>query len=278
MNSHPAAYGSSLRKSIELLGAFQVGDELRASEIGRKLGIDRSTASRLAHALVRHRFLAQDLSNKRYRLGMRLWELGVLAVTDEGLWMVTRPRMYELVAETGFPSQLAILDRGDVIYLERIESNTKHPWLRIGLRVPAYAVATGKVLLAYLSRSERRNRCVHFTPFTARTLGNSVALDDQCRLVRRRGYAVNREELEPGFGGLAAPIFNSDGTCVAALGIGAPVTRLNGTAARKLIVSVVRAAASVTAALGEGELGQSTSTSRAAMSSIAIRSAVKGTG
>ena len=112
----------------------------------------------------------------------------------------------------------------------------------LGTRWPAHATSTGKVLLAY-----RSNGHTHARPlpgFTPRTIVDPAALARELARVRRRGYAVSAEELEPGFVAVGAPVHAADGTVVAAIGVGGPKTRLTAgriTEGARLVLGAARA-------------------------------------
>jgi DNA-binding IclR family transcriptional regulator len=154
--------------------------------------------------------------------------------------------MRTLATATGESSDLAILDGADCVYIERVQSSAGVRVLtRIGTRIPAHALAMGKVLLAYLPAGERRRRVsARLQAFTSRTLTSLEELDRECERALLDRFAVNYGEWRPDAGGIAAPIFDRLG-CVAAISIDAPLDRLDTPSISTLATLVKNAAAGV---------------------------------
>jgi DNA-binding IclR family transcriptional regulator len=221
-------YTGALAKAADLLAALEAETWLGASELADRLGIDRSTAYRLARALTELGWLRQDPDTKRYRLGLRLWELGVRAIADLDVRRIALPHMRGIVEETGESCDLAILDGADIVYVEKVDGTHEvRAYTQIGLRVPAHAVAMGKALMARMLPQARARRLrlplAKFTPLTATTLEE---FNRRCDEVLRVGYAVNVGEHNPEAGGLAVPILDRRGETIAAVGINVPASRM----------------------------------------------------
>ncbi len=245
-------YTGALVKVDRVLGLLEREGPRTASEIATGLGIDRSTAYRLAQALWRMGWLRYDTRTKRYRLGMRLWELGARAIADLDVRQIARPYMREVVSRTGESCDLAVLDGSDIVYIEVIEGTHEvRAATQLGERVPAHAVAMGKALLADLSHEERARilppTLRRFTPLTAGTLEEFNARADA---VRQAGYAVNLGEHNPEAGGMAVPIRDGNGRTVAAIGINVPAARMTEDNIRRLAPILVEAAAAISSELG----------------------------
>lgn len=238
-------YGSSLRKAVQMLDAFEPTVELGASELAVVIGADRSTAFRLAQALTQFGWLRQDPETRRYRPGIRLWELGARAISDVDVRRAAHPYMQHLALSTGESSDLGILESADVVYIERVDGSQ---WVRVcsrvGMRIPAHAIAMGKVLLAFLPAEDRHARLRHpLQQFTPRTVTREDDLDRQCEKVLTDLYAVNQGEWRSDAGGIAAPVFDRLGRCVAAISIDLPVARITPASIAELAPLVKQAAA-----------------------------------
>ncbi len=247
-------YTGALAKAAQVLAALEDARWLGASELAARIGVDRSTTHRLAHAMVELGWLRQDPETRRYRLGLRLWELGALAIADLEVRSVALPSMREVVAKTGESCDLAVLDGADIVYIEKVDGTREvraYTW--IGERVPAHAVAMGKVLLSRLTPSERRQRLPDPLPrFTDRTAASLTELEERCAEVARLGYAINVGEHNPEAGGLAVPVFDRRGHCVAALGINVPSIRMSPGYVAALAPLLVAAGRAVSRELGCG--------------------------
>jgi DNA-binding IclR family transcriptional regulator len=239
---------------LEILEAFSIdAPELGVSELSRTTGLNKGTAHRLLSALERHRLVEQDGTTGRYHLGLRLWELGNRAVARLELPGPAMPALHQLSADTGETAHLAVLDDGDVLYIAKVES--KRP-LRIpsqvGRRLPPHCTGIGKVLLAWLPPAEldqliRRRGLPRFTPYT---ICDPKDLQSELMLIRHRGYALDREELEQGLRCVAAPIRDRSAQVIAAISVAGPSVRVNEGETPRLAEAVLHAAHSISRILG----------------------------
>ena len=236
-------YATSLSRGMQLLDSFRDRPDQSITEIARHTGLAKSSAVRLAAALASDGFLARDEHSKRYRLGLRLWELGSLAIQRDGLLQAGRRAVRELAEETDETVVLAVLDGVDVVYIDKLEG-TKAIVARLAGRNPAHAVSSGKALLSCLSDDELRRRLPSSLPtFTTRTVGDRDTLIQQLEVIRAKGgLVVNRGEFRPEVGGIASPIFHPMGNSTAALGLSMPLTRMSDEVVERYIGAVRRAA------------------------------------
>ena len=219
-------YATSLLKGMHVLESFRTRPDQTVTDIARHAGLAKSSAVRIAMALAADGYLARDTVSKRYRLGLRLWELGSLAVQRDGLLQAGRRVMRQVAEATEETVVLAVLDGTSVIYIDKIEG-TRAVVARIGGRNPAHAVSTGKALLSCLSDDELRRRLPEqLETFTERTVGDREALIRQLHTVRDNGgLVVNRGEFRPEVGGIAMPIIDELGR-PAAIGLSCPMSRM----------------------------------------------------
>jgi DNA-binding IclR family transcriptional regulator len=223
-----AAPTQTLEKALVLLDFFKAAPSLSHTELARLSGLNKSTLHRLLRTLEAIGYLARDPDTGRYALGLKLFELGALAVTRLPVRRQALPVMKQLSFATGESVFLGIPLEGASVCVEEVV--TAHAvWLgtAIGMRSPLHATASGKCFLAslpalreaFLARGEP-------SAITARTLTSAAALEADLRAVAARGWAVNDEETEPGVRYLAAPVRDGSGQVIAALALGAAVDRL----------------------------------------------------
>src|SRR4051812_19579689 len=131
-----------------VLDAFEGPGRLTLAQIVRRTGLPRSSAHRMLERLVQLRWLRR--SGRDYELGIRLVELGSLAVHQDRLHRAAMPLLHELHHATGLVVHLAVLDGSDVVYLEKVgdQMSATIP-TRVGSRQPAHCTAVGKAILAY---------------------------------------------------------------------------------------------------------------------------------
>ncbi|MFC9786708.1 IclR family transcriptional regulator [Rhodococcus sp. NPDC127528] len=208
-----------------VLDAFDGPGRLTLAQIVRRTGLPRSSAHRMLERLVQLRWLRRE--GRDYELGMRLVELGSLAVHQDRLHRAALPFLHELHRVTGHVVHLAILDGPDVVYLEKIGGRMAAAIpTRVGGRYPAHCTAVGKAILGFSGEDQ-------LTSFDADLLGRktkySISTGAQLRTelakVRAHGIAFEREESLPGFGCVAAPIGNI-GEAVAAVSICGPIAQM----------------------------------------------------
>src|SRR5690348_14642223 len=131
-----------------VLDAFDGSGRLTLAQIVRRTGLPRSSAHRMLERLVQLRWLRR--SGRDYELGMRLVELGSLAVHQDRLVRAAGPHLAELHRATGLVVHLAVLDGPDVVYLDKVGDRMVGALpTRVGARQPAHCTAVGKAILAY---------------------------------------------------------------------------------------------------------------------------------
>jgi DNA-binding IclR family transcriptional regulator len=162
-------------------------------------------------------------SGRDYELGMRLVELGSLAVNQDRLVRAARPMLGELHRATGLVVHLAVLDGSDVVYLEKVGDRMAAAIpTRVGGRQPAHCTAVGKAILAYCDEDAAVDLQARKTKYS---IFSSSQLAVELAKVRAHGIAFEREESLLGFGCVAAPI-GSPGEAVAAVSVCGPLNRM----------------------------------------------------
>src|SRR5450432_952257 len=220
-------YSQSLERGLAILSAFsETRPLLGTAELGRYVELNKSTAHRYISTLTELGYLQQDQGTRKYRLGPRVVNLGFAALNSMEITKLAAPHMQALSDETGLAVSMAVLDGVDIVYTQRVRSNSTGFTgidlnLHIGSRLPAYCTSMGKVLLAYL-RPEALKSILDRTDLARRgpnTFTAREALIAALRRVRQIGLAVNDQELAPGLRSVAVPIRDGFGEVIAALNI-----------------------------------------------------------
>ncbi|MDH6198065.1 DNA-binding IclR family transcriptional regulator [Mycobacterium frederiksbergense] len=203
-----------------VLDAFDGPGRLTLAQIVRRTGLPRSSAHRMLERLVQLRWLRRD--GRDYELGMRLVELGSLALHQDRIHRAATPLLRDLHRATGLVVHLAVLSGSDVVYLEKFggEMVVAIP-TRVGGRQPAHCTAVGKAILADNPSAEVNldSRKTRFSIATEQQLAAELAK------TRAHGVAFEREESLLGFGCVAAPI-GPAGAAVAAVSVCGPMNRM----------------------------------------------------
>jgi IclR family KDG regulon transcriptional repressor len=201
---------------------------LSLAEVSQRSGLPKSTVHRLLAGLIARRLVAQDTANQRYVPGIKLFELSQQALQTLRLRDQALPELRDLCAETRETVHLAILDDGDVIYIDKEESpHTIRMFSAIGKRGPAHCTGVGKVLLAGLSDGELSAvvQSKGLSRFTENTITDPEELRMHLQRVRELGYAVDDREHEPEIRCIACPVFDHRGATIASISLTVPAFR-----------------------------------------------------
>lgn len=204
-----------------IMDAFdEDGAVLSLGDLGRRSGLPKSTAHRLAEQLRELGWLERDY--RGYRVGMRLFELGGLAVGHTQLRDAAIPHLHDLASRSGQAVQLAVLDGVDVIYLERVVVGRYDLPTRQGGRMPAYCTGLGKAMLAFDDTAATDVLCSELPRRTPATITSPDRLRENLEHVRSTGVAYDLQEAYEGMACVAAPIRNA-GRAIAAVSVTGPV-------------------------------------------------------
>ena len=241
-------------RALAILDALSSdGPDLSLAELSGKLKLHKSTVHRLIMVLERHNLIERNSANGRYRLGLKLFELGTRAVSQLDLRERARPHLERLVLETSETVHLCILDDAEVVYLDKVEpARSVRMATSVGRRNPAYCTAVGKAMMAYLPESQVES-IVHkegLKAVTPNTITSLLELKRELSTIRKRGYAVDNEEIEEGVRCIGCVVRNFSGEPVAAISISGPAFRLTESKVPVLATAVVAAAQGVSHGLG----------------------------
>jgi DNA-binding IclR family transcriptional regulator len=240
---------AAVERSIAVLDALAGGSpELGTNELARRTGLNASTASRLLATLTAAGLVEHDPESGRYRLGVRLVQLGNAVLARLDLRAVARPHLEALVATTGETATLSVPGDPDAITVDFVLSpSSVQSVAQIGRPSSAHATATGKVMLAFGGRDVPGGR---LTAYTSRTITGREELAAEIARVRRLGWAEAVREREEDLSALAAPVRGSGAELAAVLGLQGPAARLDGKAIRAASEPLLDRAEAVSHALG----------------------------
>jgi len=190
------------------------GPDLTLVQISEMLKLHKSTAHRLLMVLERHRLIEKNSNTGKYRLGLKLFELGTKAIGQLDLRERARPYLERAVLDTGETVHLCVYDDGEVVYLDKVEpTRSVRLTSSVGRRNPAYCTSVGKAIMAFLpaEQVEIAAQKLGFRQLTRKTISNMLELRAELAKVRKLGYAVDNEENEEGersglVGSLALPL------------------------------------------------------------------------
>ncbi len=240
---------AAVERAARLLECLaEAGGELGVNEIARRIGVSASTVSRLLATLAAAGLVAFDGAGGRYRLGLRLVQLGNAALAGLDLRQTARPHLEALVAETGETATLSIPADPDPITADFVQSpSSVQSVARLGRPSVSHATAVGKVALAFGSRPLPSPP---LRAFTARTLTDPALLAAEVARVREEGWARAAGEREEDLNAVAAPVLGPQGELQAILGLQGPASRFHLDAMQAAAPLLMERARELSTALG----------------------------
>ncbi|NRF72061.1 IclR family transcriptional regulator [Aquincola sp. S2] len=243
----------TLLKGLAVLEAIveQEGRARTIEELSHDLKLTKSNVHRTLQTLAHAHYLAKNEANGSYYPTMKLFEMGTKQLSRFDVRTFAPPFMRTLADETGETVHLSVLEGFSVVYIDKIDSpQPVRSYTAIGGRAPAYAVATGKAMLAYQPDGYLERYASEMQRHTPATITSLPVLKEELARIVRVGYAINRGEWRESVGGLAVTVFNGLNQVVAALGISGPLERLGIGKLNELAPAVKKQAAQISHAMG----------------------------
>jgi DNA-binding IclR family transcriptional regulator len=212
----------SLERGLDLIELLaEDSTEKSLSELSKKASFNQSTTHRVISALKSRGYVRQNPSNSKYRLTLKLFELGNKIMKRFNIKEAAEPILKELAKKTQESIYLIIRDGDDALCVDRIDGN---PFFRIlsleiGGRQPLHLGAAPKVLLAFTDEYEI-DRIIEekgLEAWTAHTITNPIKLKDELNKIRKQGYAFSASDVTEGVAAIGFPIFNSESNVIAAI-------------------------------------------------------------
>jgi IclR family transcriptional regulator, KDG regulon repressor len=244
---------SAVGRTMAVLEALaEHPEESGVSEIANKLDMSKATVYRFLQSLKARGYVVQDAED-RYRLSVRLFELGAQALPHLDIVREAEPGMRRINELTGETVHLGILDEGSIVYVHKIDSKYNlRMYSRIGRRAPLYCTGIGKVLMAWLEEDELMAHLEEesFERRTANTLTSVEAYLQELETVRRQGYAEDHEEFEDNMRCLAAPIRDRFGHVIGGMSVSFPCFRFREELKQDYVKQLMQASQQISNQLG----------------------------
>jgi DNA-binding IclR family transcriptional regulator len=224
---------SAVSRTMKILEILSRVEFLGISEIARQSGIHKSTVFRFLNTLVSLGYVYRDSGSDCYGLSLKMNTLSGIRSGSQNILCYASASLEYLARETKETIHLAALENGSLVYLRKIESPRS---LRVvsmassvGDSVPLYCTGLGKAILAWSSPGEQKKYINHqvFTCFTDTTITSGQALLKELVRIKKRGYAIDRQEHEVGVVCVAVPVFSSGQELVGAISIAGPSVRMD---------------------------------------------------
>lgn len=238
-----------MERALAVLDALAAEEaELGTNELARRTGINASTVSRLLATLVAAGMVEHVEATGRYRLGLRLVQLGNTVLGRLDLRELARPHLQALVEETGETATLSAPGEQDAVTVDFVQSSSSvQSVARVGRPSIAHATATGKVMLAFGGAALPPGE---LSAHTSRTIVDRELLAAELERVRRLGHASAVGEREEHLNALAAPIFGARGELAAIVGLQGPSSRFGRERMREALPALLEHAGAISHLLG----------------------------
>jgi DNA-binding IclR family transcriptional regulator len=259
MKRKPEEY-SSVQKAIEILLSFTTsGKEIRTLELSQRLNLHKSTVSRLLHILAHYGLLRQDKKTKKYVLGKSALDLGIAAqrYIDSQLIVAAQSSLNELRDRLGELVSLEVISgKSSTVVCHAASTLGVQVSSNIGQRLPVYAVAGAKSILAFLPHEEADGLIGRkkLTPYTPNTITDPKAFKLHLEEIRKQGFSIDRGEYYSDVHAIGAPVFNADGRPIAAVVMPVPAYRMEAHLRSNGPALVKKTAAKISATLFFGKM------------------------
>ncbi|NLY35783.1 MAG: IclR family transcriptional regulator [Tissierellia bacterium] len=221
----------SVEKAFALIDYLaQTQEDQGVTEISSAMQTGVSATYHMLNTLKEAGIIEQNSLTKKYRLGLKLWQIGMLAYRQNQLASAMKPFLRKLMLETGETANLTVLDNNKIVYIAQEESDhLLKMFTKIGASAPLHCTGAGKVLLAYLPEYKQKQILdeIELKPFTSKTLTTEKDLREEMQRIRNKGYGTDDEERELGVSCVGAPIFGPDQKVVACISVSGPKERFS---------------------------------------------------
>jgi IclR family acetate operon transcriptional repressor len=244
----------SVERTLDILEALvELGSEVGLVEISQAVSLPLATVHRLLGTLIARGYVKQNRQNRKYALGFRALQMGSDMRQRFSLRLEARPFLQRLMQRSGESANLAVLDDGDVVYIDQAQSSRiLRMFTQVGHRLPAHSTGSGKVMLAFAPPEVMEGilrRC-GLPARTAHTIVDIDAFRAELERIRAAGYAIDDEEQEEGVRCAAVPVRDESSQVVASLSVSGPVTRLNDRHMEAVIAEVLECGRALSSRLG----------------------------
>ncbi len=243
----------SIDRMIAVLNALESAHDQSLEQVARTAGLSESTALRYLMSLAKHDFVERNPRTGSFRLGLRLFRLGTLAVDRRDVVNLARPVMEGLLKAFSESVNLAARQQGSIVLISVLDSpNPVRKGSRVGETDVWHATSLGKALMAALPSGEAEAllESVPLTGFTPNTMTTREALLRDLEAVRSRGYSIDDEEAVEGLRCVGAAIRDHDGHPTYALSISGPKSRMSYSRIQDIGHALVESAAQLSRQLG----------------------------
>lgn len=219
----------SVIKAFDVIDYMALSDkELGVTEISEALNYGVSATYHLLNTLKECNIIEQDETTKKFKLGLKLWQIGMRAYGQNDISITLKPYLKKLKELTGETSNLTVLDNNQIVYIAQEESNRLlKMFTKLGVSAPLHCTGSGKILLAYQpeTRQEHIINSIELIKYTNKTITDKDRLIEELDLIKKQGYGLDDEEREIGVSCIGAPVLGINDEIIACISISGPKSR-----------------------------------------------------
>ncbi|MFD2922228.1 IclR family transcriptional regulator [Halobacillus naozhouensis] len=244
----------SVDRALSILNLFdEYSPELKITEISERMHLNKSTIHSLLKTLQKNHYIEQNMENGKYKLGMKLFERGNFVIHNLDIRSTAKRHLIDLSMKTGHTINLVILDDKEGVYIDKVEGTSGTIlYSRIGRRIPVHCSAVGKALVAFKGEEEL-NRILDgyiYKKQTPHTITSEKSFRNELEEVKKRDYAFEKEENEPGVCCFAVPVRDHMNQVVAAVSLSMPSARMKMEDLDAVILQLKKTGENISAQMG----------------------------
>jgi IclR family acetate operon transcriptional repressor len=243
----------SIDRMMAVIGALERQHDLSLDQIAREAGLNESTALRYLLSLGKHDFVERDGTTGTFRLGLRLFRLGSLAIDRRDIARICQPVMDGLLTHFGESVNLATHQQGTIVLIRVMDSpNPVRKGARVGETDSWHATSLGKALLAAMPSRDAEGILAGLAlpPYTPNTMTSRDGILRDLAKVAERGYAIDDEESVEGLRCVGAAVRDHDGSPNYALSVSGPKSRMTYSRIEEIGSALAKAASELSRGLG----------------------------
>jgi len=221
----------SVERTLQLIQILATeGRAMTLAQLSKRLALPKSTAHRLCARLVDQGFLAREIDERYFTVGLAMHRLAFNTLTHGTYSGLRHNVLSDLVDEIGETCNFTTLDGASVLYLDRVEA--ARPWrltLSVGVHVPLHCTASGKLFLSHMKESDRETLLgkLELKAITRNSITERARLLEAISTVKQQGYATDEEEFVIGLIAVAVPVMDAEGKVRAAIAMHCPATHID---------------------------------------------------
>ena len=243
----------SLDRGIQILLILAEHNSASITELAEALGVDKSTASRLAETLRQRDMVRVDPETKKFRLGFRILHLGEALKDNLNVIAIARPMLLSLSAQINESVHFCAYNNKSVYVMDQVRSNKNYALsATVGMIEPLHCSSVGKCILAYRRPDTIRTLLEDytFTKYTEKTIVSKEALLVHLETIRQAGYALDDEEMAPGVLCIAVPVYDYRNSVRYSIGVSGPKGNFNADMIESYVKRMAETTRKLSAAIG----------------------------